>query len=127
MKKVLFVGLFTLISVSAYAQAARPTDKFQWSIDAPSLAAAQGYRYELELDTVLLPTPLVTTCTGATTPYTCTAPIPPITPSNHVARVRAVDITDSLPLVGEWSDSLAFSMRATPAKPGRPTIVPGGN
>lgn len=124
MKKILSVLLF--ISSAAFAQsAASPTDKFAWNIDAQSLAVAQSYAYEVELDGVVLPTALVTTCSGATAPYDCAAPIPAVTPSTHTARVRAVDASGT-PLMGPFSDMLTFTMRAVPAKPGNLRIVPGG-
>ena len=123
MKKFLVLPLLFISSI-AYAQAARPTDKFAWDQAESNLITAQGFRYELELDNTVLPTPLVTTCTGTTSPFQCLAPIPPITPSKHIARVRAVDMSvPDQPLAGEWSDPLEFNMRATPNKPGNLRIV----
>lgn len=124
-----FIVLLTmlLMPIELFAQAAAPTDKFEFNMEAPSLAAANGYRYDVEMDTVVLPTPLVVTCTGAASPFTCRAPIPAITPSQHVARIRAVDApVGGTVLIGSWSDLLTFSMRATPAKPGGVRIN-GGN
>ena len=121
--KIFLAALFTFVSVSAFAQAA-PTDKFRFNMTAPSLAVAQAYRYDLELDNVVLPTALVTTC-SQTTDITCDAPIPAITPTTHVARVRAVDVSGSTPIVGPFSDPLTFTMRATPGKPTGLTIVSG--
>lgn len=109
---------------------AKPTDKFTWTQDAP-LAAAQAYRYELELDGVLHTAPLVHTCTAAApTSSQCTAPIPAVTPGTHSARVRTVDA--SLPEILQWifsdySDPATFTMRAVPARPrafGVSPIVP---
>ncbi len=123
-----FILLFPMLFLSslAYAQSARPTDKFSWTIDASNSITAQGFRWELELDNVVLTTPLAVTCTGTTTPFTCISPIPPITPSQHSVRIRAVDVTvpDEF-LFGDWSDPLQFSMRATPNKPGNLKIVRG--
>jgi len=121
----MLVVMLMLSATSAFAQAA-PTDKFRFDLDAGSLAQANGYRYELELDGVVLPTPLVTTCLNAASPFACTAPIPAITPTSHVARIRAVD-TSGTSIVGPFSDPLSFTMRATPSKPTGLTIVPGGS
>ena len=120
---VLSLLLILFGAVSAAAQAA-PTDRFEWSIAAPTLAVANAYRYDLELDAVILPTALVTTCTGAVSPFICRAPIPAVTPTAHVARVRAVDTTATV-IVGPFSDPINFTMRATPAKPAGLTVVPG--
>ena len=118
---IMVVGLAW--SATAFAQAS-PSDKFAWDQAAPSLAVAQAYGYALDLDGVVQPTRLTATCAGATSPYQCSAPIPAVTPSAHVARVRAVD-TNGTAIVGPFSDPLSFTMRATPAKPGNLTITPG--
>lgn len=125
MKRFLVFPLLFISSV-AYAQAARPTDKFAWTMAESNLVTAQGFRYELELDNTVLPNPLTVTCTGTTSPFDCQSPIPPITPSQHTVRVRAIDITvPNEILVGDWSDPLQFTMRATPNKPGTLKIIRG--
>jgi len=104
---------------------ARPTDRFTWTTADP-LSAASAYRWELELDAVLQPTPLSTTC-SAGTPNACSAPIPAVAAGTHSIRIRPVDISvASSPVAGPWSDSLTFVMRATPSKPGAPSIQPPG-
>lgn len=104
-------------------QPAKPTDKFTWTQDAP-VANAQTYRYELELDGVLQTAPLVHTCVASPTAPTmasiCTAPIPAVTPGDHSARVRTVDV--SIPEVLQWiftdySNTATFRMRAVPTTP----------
>ena len=105
--------------------AAKPSDRFSWDMEAPNLATAQGYRFELELDAVVQGTPLAHTCTGAGPLFQCSAPIPAVTPAGHTARVRAVDMSvPTAPITGDWSDPLNFTMRATPAKPGTLRITP---
>jgi len=120
---LLVASLLIAVASTAAAQNAAPTDKFQFNMVAGSLAEANSYKYELELDGVVQATPLAVTCVDPS-PYTCKAPIPAITPSTHTARVRAVDISGT-PIVGPFSDLLTFTMRATPAKPTGLTIVPG--
>ncbi len=124
MKRFLITCAFLSVPTLVCAQSARPTDSFQWDMTGPSLAVVQAYRYDVEMDGVVSTTPLTTTCTGTASPFTCKAPIPPITPSQHVVRVRAADVTiPSEVITGEWSDPLSFSMRATPNKPGPISIV----
>jgi len=126
MRATLVLSLLLFIAPAAFAQSnAAPTDKFAWNIEAASLAVAQAYTYELELDGTVLATALVTTCSGAASPYDCNAPIPAVTPSTHTARVRAVD-TSGTPLTGPFSDLLTFTMRAVPSKPGNFRIIPAG-
>lgn len=95
-----------------------PTDRFTWDQDAPTLAAAQAYRADVELDKVILPAPLVTTCTGATSPFVCKAPLPAMTTGTHTARVRVVDTTSILSLIfSDFSLPTTFTMRASPGAP----------
>jgi len=104
---------------------ARPTDKFTWTTTDP-LSAANAYRWELELDSVLQATPLSATCSVGT-PNICSALIPSVAAGQHSIRVRSVDVSvASSPVAGPWSDSLTFVMRAAPSKPGVPTVQPGG-
>lgn len=127
-RSYLALAVLMLLASAAptFAQAA-PTDKFRFDMAAPDLATANGYRYDLELDGAVLTTPLATTCVNAASPFACSAPIPAITPTTHVARVRAVDTSGPTPILGDWSDPLTFTMRATPAKPSGLTITPGGS
>lgn len=124
MKRVVMLLVGVVWASTAFAQAA-PTDRFAWDMAAPSLAEANGYRYDVEMDAVVLPTPLVATCTGAVSPFLCRTSIPAVTPTTHTARVRAVDTTGT-PILGPFSDPVTFTMRATPAKPSGLTVVPGG-
>lgn len=124
MKKTLVALAFLTIPSLLYAQSARPTDNFQWDQTGASLAVVQAYRFDVEMDGVVLATPLAHTCTGTASPFTCKAPIPPVTPSQHTARVRAADVTVPTEVItSEWSSPLQFSMRATPNKPENLIIV----
>lgn len=123
MRRALLVGVFIVLPVILYAQAARPTDNFQWTQDDEPLSRVQTFQFQLELDGVVQPTPLIASCTGTAKPFTCKAPIPPITPSQHAARIRAVEVIDGAPMEGPWSNVLNFSMRATPNKPENLVIV----
>jgi hypothetical protein len=123
---LVLLALLALFPVTGFAQAA-PTDKFGWDQTGATLAVVQAYRYDLEMDGIVLSAPLVQTCTGAASPFTCLSPIPALVPGPHTARIRAVDVTTpTTPVVGPFSAPLAFSMRAVPAAPGGLRIVPGG-
>jgi len=126
MKKLLFVFILLLVPAAAFAQAA-PTDRFQWVQVAPTLAVASAYRYEVGLDADPGTTVLTATCVGATSPFTCSASIPAVTPTTHTARVRAVDTSGPTAITGPFSDPLTFTMRATPAKATGLIIVPGSD
>ncbi len=115
--------MILLLALIVVGQAAAPTDRFAWEIAAGALGQAQAYRYDLEIDGGA-PVIVVATCAGASSPFTCSAAIPPITPASHVARVRAVDVNGTA-LVGPWSDPFSFQMRAVPSAPVNLRIVPG--
>lgn len=123
--KALFAAVVLAIASTAAAQVSKATDRFGWTMDT-TLALAQAYRYEIEIDGVISPTPLTHQCTAAT-PVECAAPIPAITPSRHEVRIRAVDLSfTTSPDFGPWSDVFTFTMRATPVKPGQIRILPPG-
>lgn len=113
-----------LCPVSVFAQAA-PTDRLQWDQAAASVAAANAYRYDVEVDGAVASAPLVVTCTGSASPVVCTAAIPPVTPGAHTVRLRAVDTSAGTPIIGPWSSAFTFTMRAVPAAPQNVRILPG--
>ena len=128
MKKLLFAILFVLTAISAVAQPiAAPTSRFQWTYDASSLGVAQAMRYEVGIDAEPGVTTLVHTCLGTVSPFTCTAPIPAVTPTTHTARVRVVDARTTTPLVGPWSDPVTFTMTAVPGQVRNLVVISGGN
>lgn len=135
MKKTLFLVALMVLGfvVSAEAQTpASPTSRFGWEQAAPSLTVASAYRYDLELDGTLQAAPLAqVVCTGATSPFSCEAAIPAVTPAVHTARMRAADVTVTPAMLGDFSNVLTFEMRAIPATPTgfgiRPVPAPGGD
>lgn len=125
MRKLFLVIVVLLISAPALAQQASPTDKFTWDQVGANLAQVQGYRYEVEMDGGA-PATVTTTCTGTASPFTCSAPIPAVTPASHTARIRAVDISvPATPMAGGFSLPFTFTMRAVPGVPLNIRIVPG--
>jgi len=125
MRKLFLFGFVLFVTLPAHAQV-KPTDNLMWVQDESSLAIAQGFRYELELDNVVLVEPLKVTCSGIVRPWNCQAPIPAVTPTTHTIRIRPIDITNADPIVGPWSDIFTFTMRAVPSKPTGIKIIPGG-
>lgn len=120
---ILATLLLAALPAVARAQAAAPTDRFGWDQPNTTLVVAQGYRYEVEIDGAA-PIVVVATCAGTTT-ISCTAPIPAVTPSTHVARLRAVDApAGGTAIPGGWSAPFTFQMRATPGAPVNIRIVP---
>lgn len=92
MKRLVFalVALAVLSAIPAFAQNVTPKSKFEWTQDTTDLAAANALVYRVyEIDavgTVLPPTTgtvIQHTCTGATSPFPCTAPVTAFTPGSH--------------------------------------------
>jgi hypothetical protein len=76
-------------------------DRTLWEMPT-TFEAAQGYRYELEIDGVLRNTPTVS-CTPSPAPVTCALTLPSMT-GIHTGRLRAVEF--SVPgqmTVGDYS------------------------
>lgn len=130
MKLIRSVMVLAALLVPALTQAQNPNARFAFTMEATPAATCQAYRFDLELDGVVAPAPLVVTCTAAGANSEVRAAIPAVTPGDHIARVRAVDITSPpfSPIFGPWSDPLNFTMKALPAKPGGLRIepIPGG-
>ena len=125
MKKWIAI-LFVLCNVTAYAQQPPPataTQKFAWDQDAPTLADAQGYTYKYYPDgSATGVTFQNVTCTGATSPFVCSAPIPAFTPGNHTITVTAGNIAGE----SAKSSPFAFNFVVTPGVPNNIRIVSSG-
>jgi len=103
--------------------------RFSWTQE-DALAIAEGFRYELELDGVLLTAPLVASCVASPANALfslCSAPSPvSMTKGLHRARIRTVD--DDLPDLNDWlfsdySTEVAFDLRGKPGSPKGVTVV----
>lgn len=109
--------LALVFSTQAQAQTANPGDKFVWDQTAPSLAIADAYTVTVEMDGIALPNPQDTTCTGTTSPYLCSTPIPPLTPGAHAVRLKVNDTSGGVTISSLFSDLFNFILRAVPARP----------
>jgi hypothetical protein len=110
--------MFAFVLLAAFAQPqASPSDVLAWEISAPTLAEAQGYRYDAEIDGVVVV--LQHTCAAVTLPsIQCEAPLPPLATGAHTARARAVSVADGVETPGPWSEPLLqFSLRVIPNQP----------
>lgn len=130
MRKLILAAVLVLVSAPAFAQVTKPGDKFGWEIPTTPLATAQAYSWDLDIDGVITRiTPASVTCVATAIDLgvspTCETPIPAITPTQHTARLRAVDTTISTtPALSDWSAPFTFTMRALPATPLNIRIVP---
>jgi len=125
MKKMILI-LFLLTSVTAYAQQppiGTATQRFAWDQDAPTLADAQGYTYKYYPDSATTGIAFTgVTCTGTSSPFVCSAPIPAFTPGNHSITVTANNVAGE----SAKSNPFAFNFVVTPGVPNNIRIVSGG-
>lgn len=78
------------LPASSHAQTANQASRLGWTEDAPSLGAALGLVYEASFNGGPF-TPLLTfTCTGAASPFQCSAPLPSLTQGGQTVVLRAV-------------------------------------
>ena len=95
---------------------ASSNQKFAWDQVAVDLAEAQSFTYKYYADNsgtgVVFP---VVTCTGAASPFVCTAPIPAFTPGQHTITITANNVAGE----SDKSDPFAFAFVVTPGKPVR--------
>lgn len=128
MKLFRSVIILAALAVPALVEAQTPNARFVITMDATTAAACAAYRFDVEIDAVVAP-PAAHTCTvapGTPTAQEVRIPIPAVTPGDHVARFRAVDITSPpfSPIIGPWSDPFTFTMKALPSKPTNIRIEP---
>lgn len=109
--------MWTWLSVSALsvmitASAAQAqTRTLAWDQEAPTVAAAQGYTYTPYVNDAVVPPLTGVTCTGATSPFVCQAPLPA---SIGVPDTK-LELTAKTPLGGESLKSLPLFL--APAVP----------
>jgi hypothetical protein len=121
MKRVLIalISLTVVAPVLAQAQAG-PTSRFGWSQVATDLPSASGFTYRAYLDASATGTTLTATCTGTASPFSCTAPIPAVTPGTHTVALTAANVAgESLK-----SSVTTFQMVAVPSAPTSIVILP---
>ena len=121
MKRLLVAFIIATIPVLAAGQAI-PTSKIGWDQEAPTLADAQGYTYKYYPDNAPSGVTLSgVVCSGAASPFTCTAPFPAFTPGNHSITMTAAN------LAGESAKTspLDFTFIVTPSTPARIRIIGG--
>jgi hypothetical protein len=113
MKRLLFVLLFVLAAVPAFAQTATPANSFAFDQVASTLATAQSYAYKLYADGSATGSVVVVTCTGAASPFVCTTPVGAFAPGAHTIRLTSGNAA------GESAQSAPFSftMVIIPATP----------
>lgn len=123
MKKFVLVLLFSLFATVASAQAATPTSKVFWDIDAPDPATALAMTYRSYGDASTVGVALSSVvCVVTTSPgvITCSAPLPAFTAGAHTIALTAAN------LAGESlkSTPLPFTFVVVPGAPRNIRIVP---
>jgi len=120
-KIYIIVALIAIATSVSYAQQppqGSSNQRFAWDQEAPTLADAQGYPDGSSTGIAFTGV----TCTGTSSPFVCSAPIPAFTPGNHNITITASNVA------GETakSDPFAFSFVVTPAVPTGIRIISSG-
>lgn len=119
-KKFALAFLVVMSAVSAAAQtpvSTRNLKPLAWDQDAPDLASAQRYQYQLTVDgtvTVTLQAPI---CTGALSPFLCWVPFPATKPGAHSLQLVAVDTAPDPDEASDPSNVLLVTVTITPTAP----------
>jgi hypothetical protein len=125
MTQVTIVALVVVCGLALQAQAPTlPADRFGWDQVASSLLEAQGLRYTVYLDGGA-GSVLAATCSGPASPFSCAAPLPPVTPGTHAAQLTAAFVlVDGRLAESERSAAFNFRVFVAPAAPSGLRIVP---
>ena len=117
MKSLLLAALCLLMSATAVAQQppiATANSRFELDQPAATASEAASYLYKFYLDGSQSSATLVpVSCSGAGSPFVCTAGVPPLSPGNHRIEITASNSA------GESDKSVPFdfSFVETPGKP----------
>lgn len=116
---VALVMCLAVLPVSMAAQgSATASSKYAWDQAGPDLATVQAYAFKAYIDGATTGTVLTATCTGASAPFVCTAPIGAFTQGSHSVKFTAGNAA------GESAQSAAvtFTFVIVPSVPANPRI-----
>ena len=88
--------LLLLLILAAIGLHGQTPPKLAWDQAAPSAASAQGWTFRYYVDGGTTGTTLAgVACTGASSPFVCTATFPTLTPGPHTLQLTAAATTVS--------------------------------
>lgn len=127
-KKLLAFILVVTSAIGIYSQSiprATANMKIAWDQDGATLADVQSYRYTGYSDNnTILGIVLTATCTGTTSPFTCSAPFPVKTLGDRTIIVAAqLDFGNGLFSPEMRSTAFAFRIVSDPSAPGNLRIL----
>lgn len=102
-----------LVAGFASAQTGTPTSKLTFNQEAPDLVTAQAYVYRIYADGGASSTLAGVTCSGAASPFVCSAPFPAFTPGAHTLVLSASNAAGE----GPMSAVFGFTFVVLPAAP----------
>ena len=120
MKRLMLACAILASAVLVEAQTATSGSRLAWDQVAGTLAEASGYTYRASFDGAALVTLTGVACAGASSPFTCSAAFPALTPAAHTVAVVAVNAAGASPL----STVFNFTFVALPSAPQNLRILP---
>lgn len=124
---LVLAGLVLGATPAAAQGAGKPGDRLAWDQAAATLAEAQGLTYSGYFDGATTAAVLPSTCSGAASPFVCTAPIPPLTTGDHTVQLTAslvLSLPDNRAIESAKSAVFTFRLFAAPSTPAQIRIVP---
>lgn len=105
-----------------------PGDRLGFDQAAGTLADAQAYAYSGYFDGASTATLLTATCAGTISPFSCSAPLPPLLTGTHTVELTAkVILPDGRSAESAKSAAFSFRIFAAPNTPANIRIVPGAD
>lgn len=102
-------------------------DRLGFDQAAATLTEAQGYLYRAYLDGAITGVTLTATCSGASSPFACVAPLPSLTTGTHTSQLTASVVLpppDGRTIESVKSAVFTFRLFAAPESPTGQRIVP---
>lgn len=118
------LGVGTPVAAQTIPQAF-PGDGLAWDQDAATLAAAQGFQYEIVLNGVAARRSV--TCSGTASPFVCRYDLPATMASgNTISVITAIQVFPDRELRSGASPEFQFHFNGGPGTPRNQRILPGG-
>ena len=114
---------FALSQTVTAQVAATNTSKLGWTQAAPTLAIANGYRYDVVVDALPFVSLTGVVCTGSS-PFACTGNFPAATPGTHTLTLATTDASVTPALSSVPTAPLSFRLVVAPAMPVGLTVIP---
>lgn len=120
------VGVFGFGATGLAQAPATGTERLGWDQASPDLATAQAYHADVEVDSVVASSNVAITCSGAASPFTCSAAFPSMTLGPHAVRIRVIQTVSGEPFTSAWSAPFSVLILVGPPTPLNLRVIRSG-